>query len=113
MRGCVATVAVWLWAGQAGAGWLAMDGPEIEAALAGARLDYGGAWQTFGADGTTTYNAGRGDSQGRWRVEGGRYCSQWPPADGWACYAMEREDATGALRFIGESGDVTEGVVAE
>lgn len=27
-------------------------------------------------------------SQGFWRVEGDKYCSQWPPSEHWSCYDM-------------------------
>jgi len=89
-----------------------MHDAQIETALTGVRLSYGEAWQEFYASGRTLYNAGT-DSWGYWAARGGMYCSQWPPADGWACYRMEQNSTTGALRFIGESGDVTEGVPVE
>ncbi|MDJ0630302.1 MAG: hypothetical protein QNJ44_18755 [Rhodobacter sp.] len=112
MRKCVAIAVLALVATGARADWVPMSGTEIKTALSDAKLIYEDAWQVFRPSGFTLYNAGR-DSRGSWRVEGDRYCSQWPPADGWACYAMERETGTGALRFIGESGDITEGRIAE
>lgn len=112
MRGCVAILMGVLAAAPALADWRKMTGAEISGALAGVRLDYAEAWQEFYASGRTLYNAGA-DSWGYWQVRGDAYCSQWPPAGGWACYAMEREDETGKLRFIGDSGDVTEGTVAQ
>ena len=78
----------------------------VRAALAGQRLVYAEAWQEFRTSGRTLYNAGR-DTWGYWEARGGQYCSQWPPADGWACYDVARDGAR--VRFIGESGDVTEG----
>ncbi|MDJ0823706.1 MAG: hypothetical protein QNJ09_18100 [Paracoccaceae bacterium] len=112
MRGCVAILTVLLTAGPGFADWRAMSGAEITEALTDTRLVYAEAWQEFYASGRTLYNAGA-DSWGYWDTRSDRYCSQWPPAGGWACYDMQRNDATGALRFIGESGDVTEGRVAE
>lgn len=111
MRHAAALLAC-LIAAPASAEWRALTGVEITAALTGRTLVYDGAWQEFAASGQTLYHAGR-DSLGRWRVEDDLYCSQWPPAEGWACYGMSRDDATGALRFEGASGDITEGRYAE
>ena len=86
--------------------WTVLDDAGITAALTGARVTYDGSWQDFYASGRTLYNAGR-DSWGYWEARGGRYCSQWPPADGWACYDVERADTL--VRFTGDSGDITEG----
>ena len=93
------------------ADWHSMDRADIARTLTGTRLVYADAWQEFEASGQTIFNAGS-DSAGRWRAGDDRYCSQWPPADGWACYVMERDAETGALRFIGPSGDFTEGTIA-
>lgn len=112
MRGCVAILVGCLAAGPALADWQKMTGAQIAEALTGAKLEYADAWQEFYASGRTLYNAGA-DSWGYWQVRGEAYCSQWPPAGGWACYAMEREDASGKLRFIGDSGDISEGTIAE
>lgn len=64
------------------------------------------------ASGRTNYNAGR-DSWDYWEVRNNAYCSQWPPADGWACYKMEhsQQGEQVKIRFIGESGDIIEGVL--
>jgi len=94
------------------ADWVAMTTAEITAALSDAKLVYDPAWQEFYASGRTLYDAGR-PSWGTWEARDDQYCSQWPPASGWACYDMERNTNTGNLRFIGESGDVTEGVVTK
>ncbi len=88
-------------------GWQRLDDAGI-AALAGLTLRYDTGWQRFHASGRTLYNAGQ-DSWGSWAARGGRYCSQWPPADGWACYDVERQG--NRIRFVGDSGDVTEGVI--
>ena len=112
MRGCVAILTVCLLAAPALADWQKMTGAQIAAALTATKLEYADAWQEFYASGRTLYNAGA-DSWGYWQVRGDAYCSQWPPVGGWACYAMEHEDETGKLRFIGQSGDITEGRVVE
>ena len=90
--------------------WQAMDGAQIAAALTDRKVQYAQAWQEFKASGRTLYNADQ-DSWGYWRVERDQYCSQWPPSDLWACYDMAR--AGDRLRFMGPSGDVTEGVYAD
>ncbi len=86
-----------------------MTGAQIEAGLKNMILTYpGGELQSFFPSGRTLYDAGR-PSWGYWEVRGDQYCSQWPPADGWACYDMDTNGTV--LRFIGESGDVTPGTV--
>jgi hypothetical protein len=89
--------------------WQRLDGPGIEAALTGERVEYtNGAIQRFSETGFTEYIYGE-LSFGDWGVRGGRYCSVWPPSDVWACYDVER---TGdRLRFVGDHDDVTEGVL--
>ena len=39
----------------------------------------------------------------------GKYCSQWPPGDQWDCYFLEALRDGNTLRFVGESGAVTQG----
>jgi hypothetical protein len=88
--------------------WRALTGAEITAALTARVLAYDGATQNFFADGRTLYEAG-GPSWGAWRVDGDRYCSQWPPRDAWDCYAVEAEARGLDLRFVGKGGEVTVG----
>ena len=90
--------------------WKALTTDEIRSALNDRTLDYGDAWQEFLASGRTLYNAGS-DSWGYWAARGDQYCSQWPPADGWACYdVLQRADD---IRFVGESGHATDGTLRE
>lgn len=91
-------------------GWTPLSGDEIRAALEDRRVAYASAWQEFRASGRTLYNAGQ-DSWGYWRIEGNRYCSQWPPSDLWACYGLEQKGDK--LRFVGSGDDITEGTYAE
>lgn len=102
-----ALLAVLFWppAGNAEEAWTRMDGDEIRQALTGRVLQYEIAWQDFRASGKTLYNAGA-DSWGNWQVRDDQYCSQWPPNDLWACYAMDRKGD--ALRFVGTGDDITE-----
>ncbi len=90
--------------------WRGLSGEEIAGALTGRELTYeNGAVQVFRESGATTYRVGAGLSEGRWRVEGDKYCSTWPPSAAWSCYALERERETGRLRFVGAGGDLTVG----
>lgn len=90
-------------------GWERLDGGALRAALEGRTLVYAdGTVQDFGADGQTLYGA---ESRGRWRVEGDRYCSVWPPSDRWACYDVERDGVR--LRFLSEEGAETVGVYGD
>ena len=112
MRRCVAILAVIATAGPVQAEWRVMNGDEISTALTDATLVYAAARQQFHASGRTLYDSGR-PSWGYWEVRRDNYCSQWPPSNVWSCYAMERDSDSGALRFIGERGDITEGRLAE
>jgi len=106
----IALVLMILLPGAAGA-WERLDGAGLQAALEDRRVIYdSGAWQEFRASGRTLYNAGR-DSWGYWAVRDDQYCSQWPPSDLWACYGLEQSGA--ALRFVGKSGDITQGRYAD
>ncbi len=89
--------------------WDRLDDAGVRTALNGTRLIHDAAWQEFRASGRTLYNAGQ-DSWGYWEARGNQYCSQWPPADGWACYTVDRDGDR--VRFTGESGTPTEGRIA-
>lgn len=63
--------------------------------------------QYFDAAGATIHVAGgEPRSQGRWRLQGDKYCSQWPPQVGWACYAVtgDPDASPPTLTWIGDSG---------
>jgi hypothetical protein len=93
--------------------WLRLTGPDVAAALTARTLAYqDGAVQDFRAGGTTTYTADS-PSAGRWRVEGDRYCSQWPPSDRWACYDLDRSADGLDLRFVADDGSSTVGRYAD
>ncbi len=59
--------------------------------------------QIFQKNGITYYHVGSGQSQGKWRVEGDQFCSQWPPNPAWACYDVMREDRQ--IIFISKWGE--------
>lgn len=91
--------------------WVPLTGTEIAAALTGRVLAYPDTRQDFRASGRTLYTHKGRDSWGYWRVEGDQYCSQWPPNDLWACYALERSGAR--LRFVGARDDITVATYAD
>ena len=61
--------------------------------------------QTYSARGATTYTDRGRDSYGSWEARGDKYCSQWPPANGWACYDVLVDGET--LIWVGDSGHRT------
>jgi len=67
------------------------------------------ATQTFGVGGSTTYTLGETASYGRWRIEGNRYCSVWPPAGDWSCYGVvhnsDTDDGRDQLIWVDGSGE--------
>jgi hypothetical protein len=88
--------------------WRPLDDAGITAALSARVLGYeDGSTQNFFADGRTLYQAGAGESWGKWWVEGGQYCSNWPPSDVAACYGVEVQGLE--VRFTSKSGDVSVG----
>lgn len=91
-------------------GWVVLTNGEIQGLLSDTTVEYPNARQTFYASGRTLYDDGR-PSWGYWVARGDQYCSQWPPADGWACYDVH--EMHGAVRFIGQSGDATTGIIVE
>jgi hypothetical protein len=85
---------------------VAMKGPDILKTLTGARVQ-GSNWsQSFEAGGATVYAGADGkQSSGRWDVRGDEYCSQWPPSDAWACYAMATDTTADGVTIIWISAD--------
>ena len=61
--------------------------------------------QTFAASGATTYvDRGRG-TYGTWRVEGDRYCSQWPPERAWSCYTVSVDEDASTITWTAQNGE--------
>jgi hypothetical protein len=58
--------------------------------------------QIFQRAGVTLYVVDGQQSQGFWRVQGDKYCSQWPPHENWDCYDMTRGGKT--IAFISSTG---------
>lgn len=90
--------------------WTRLTGAEMQAALSGHRLHDANARQAFRSPRRTHYHAGS-DGFAYWRVAGNQYRSPRPPADLWACDALEQSGER--LRFVGAGGDMTEAVYAD
>lgn len=91
-----------------GAQWVTLDTEGIKSALTSRMLQYENAVQTFMPSGKTLYEAGT-SSWGNWRADRDQYCSEWPPADGWTCYDLERSGDGRQIRFVDERGGATVG----
>ena len=92
--------------------WHKLDDAGITTALAARVLKYeDGTSQNFFQDGRTLFRAVAGESWGKWWVEGGQYCSTWPPSDVPACYRVETQGLE--VRFTGAGGDVSLGQYAD
>ena len=61
-----------------------------------------GVEQIFQKSGVTFYLENGTSSQGTWKIENDKYCSQWPPNPSWACYTVMR-DGDG-VTFVSTSG---------
>ena len=85
---------------------VSLSGTEISALLSDGVL-YGDdngqpADQIFQKNGVTYYNVGSGQSQGKWKVEGNQFCSQWPPNENWSCYDVLQDCKN--VTFVSKSG---------
>lgn len=58
--------------------------------------------QIFQKSGVTLYSVAGSQSQGFWRVEADKYCSQWQPNPSWSCYAVVRDGQ--AVTFVSSIG---------
>jgi hypothetical protein len=83
-----------------------LSGAEIILALSDVKLaahDHGkNISQIFQKAGVTLYIVDGQQSQGFWRVDGDKYCSQWPPHEQWDCYEMTQNGKT--IAFISSTG---------
>jgi hypothetical protein len=61
--------------------------------------------QIFQESGVTFFSAGGSQSQGNWKIEGEKYCSQWPPNQAWACYDITQDG--NKITFISKDGNRT------
>ena len=62
--------------------------------------------QIFQKSGVTFYSSGGNQSQGNWKIDGEKYCSQWPPNQSWACYDIMQDG--NKITFISKDGVRTE-----
>ena len=62
--------------------------------------------QIFQKSGVTFYSSGGNQSQGNWKVEGDKYCSQWPPNQAWTCYDITQDG--NKITFVSKDGNRTE-----
>jgi hypothetical protein len=86
-----------------------LTGEEINHALGDQILemaDNAPTTQIFQKGGLTIYREGGQQSQGRWKVDGNKYCSQWPPSDYWACYDVLADGDL--IVFVSSQGGRTE-----
>jgi hypothetical protein len=58
--------------------------------------------QIFQKSGVTFYLENGTSSQGTWKIENNKYCSQWPPNPSWSCYDVMRDGDS--VTFISSSG---------
>ena len=98
-----------VWAEEAAVDWVKVEKGAIEAALDDRKVRYALSEQVFYASGKTLYDAGR-PSWGNWREQNGQYCSEWPPNALWSCYDLYLSADGTQVRFVGASGDKTDGV---
>ena len=82
----------------------ALSGNQIQTWLAGRTAISTGpdGWrQYFNADGNTPYLPEGGEvSDGKWAVRDNQYCSLWPPAETWDCYAMTGAESADGKRTV-------------
>jgi hypothetical protein len=100
------TILMLLFTATAQAAETKLSGVEITAALQDVTLtandDGRKISQIFQKAGVTLYVVDGQQSQGFWRVQGDKYCSQWPPHEQWDCYDMKQNGKT--IAFISSTG---------
>ena len=92
--------------GSAQAAEVPLSGTEIQLILSDKILYSKDVEQIFQKSGVTFYISGGNQSQGNWKIEGDKYCSQWPPNQAWACYDITRDGKK--ITFISKDGNRTE-----
>ncbi|MCT8160074.1 hypothetical protein [Pseudoruegeria sp. SHC-113] len=91
--------------------WKTLSDTEILEVLAGAHVEYIAARQEFLASGDTIWDTGE-KRLGHWSVNGGKYCSKWPPASEITCYTVDQmvEDPS-RIRFTDPQGKISNGKI--
>lgn len=92
--------------GSAEATEIKLSGAEIQTILVNKILYGKDTEQIFQKSGATFYGVGGGQSQGNWKIEKDKYCSQWPPNQSWACYDITQDG--NKFTFISKDGNRTE-----
>jgi hypothetical protein len=59
--------------------------------------------QIFQKSGVTFFSENGSQSQGFWKVDGDKYCSQWPPNTAWPCYDVLQDGSK--ITFVSASGN--------
>jgi hypothetical protein len=88
-----------------------LSGAEMQSILNDKILYGKDAEQIFQKSGVTFYSAGGNQSQGYWKIDGEKYCSQWPPNEAWACYDITQDG--NKITFVSKDGNRTEMSVAK
>ena len=83
-----------------------LSGAEMQVILSDKILYAKDAEQIFQKSGVTYYASGGNQSQGNWKIEAEKYCSQWPPNQAWACYDIMQDG--NKVTFISKDGNRTE-----
>ena len=102
-------IALLFWSLPCHAAEIAVKTPDLEKLLTDVSL-YGvgnksQVEQIFQKSGVTFYLENGNSSQGNWKIENNRYCSQWPPNESWACYDVLRDGD--AVTFVSSTGTRT------
>ncbi len=83
-----------------------LSGAEMQTILNDKILYGNDAEQIFQKSGVTFYSTGGNQSQGNWKIEDEKYCSQWPPNLAWSCYDITQDG--NKITFISKDGNRTE-----
>jgi hypothetical protein len=83
-----------------------LTGAEMQTILSDKILHGKDAEQIFQKSGVTFYSSGGNQSQGSWKIDGEKYCSQWPPNEAWACYDILKDG--NKIIFISKDANRTE-----
>ena len=102
-------IALLFWSLPGQAAEIAVITPDLEKLLTDVSLygfgDKAQVEQIFQKSGVTFYLENGNSSQGNWKIENNKYCSQWPPNPSWACYDVMRDGD--AVTFVSSTGKRT------
>ena len=102
-------IALLFWPRSGQASETIVKSPELETLFTDVSLygvgDKAQVEQIFQKSGGTFYLENGGSSQGNWKIENDKYCSQWPPNPSWACYDVLRDGDV--VTFVSSTGKRT------